>query len=510
MKNFIALTLVLAALIPASASAAMQDMLNKMFMSNVTQPGSFQTQNRAGFVGGSLELRTPVKPITLASFDPPRFNAGCGGLDMYGGSFSFINASQITALFRQIMSNAIGLMFQAAIAVIDPVIEHLVNYFQDVVNGLNKMSSNTCAIAHKLTDMASHPEGATTQVQDAWSSFSASVGLSSDKFTSMFTSTANQQSNMAAAENTPQIANAGNLTWRAMQRTSAYDMLDFFTVSSTTNGISDSDYKAQILMSILGTKIISAAGTSAAPTSSVNNSANTTSTAVQTPLDVAPVLHLQDLVNEGKSANTLWVLDCQADTTTTGLAGTDAGAQFGPIGCPIVQKDPLQFSGTLPYIDNMLYGDATQTDPATIIQNSQTYTAGNFMPGSLMDLLTNGNTTAMTFQQQQFLRYMPGPIAKIIINVQSDPANLAVVLPYLEHYAAVAMAISIGEGAKHAADAAWSKVKDIPEPANVITNIDNLNRDLAQMRGQLQVHARALQVAYELSKAVRQDNPNAP
>lgn len=511
MKKMMIFSLFMIGIYPACATAAMQDMLNKMFMSNVTTPGSYQTQNRAGFVGGSVELRTPVKPITLAAFDPPRFNAGCGGLDMYGGSFSFINASQITALFRQIMSNAIGLMFQAAIAVIDPVIEHLVNYFQDVVNGLNKLSSNTCAIAHKLTDSTFHPEGQTTQTQDTWSSFTAATGLSSDKFSQMFSSPAKQQTAMAQAENTPQNANTGNTTWRALQRTSAFDMLDFFSASPSTGTISDNDYKAQILMSLLGTKIVTAAGAQTPPKDAApSGSASSTSTAIQTPTEVAPVLRIGDLINDGKTTNTMYVLDCQSDTVTAGIAGTPAGAQFGHMGCPIVQSDPIQFSGTLPYIDNMLYGDPNQTDPTIILANAINYTAGNPMPNvSTMDILMNGNTGTLTVSQQQFLRVMPGPIARILINAQSDPANFAAIFPYLEKYAAVAMAVQIGESAKHAADAAWSKVKDIPEPEIVVKSIEHLNDDLARLRKERDDLSKNVQLAYELSKSVRQDNQNA-
>ncbi|VZZ91554.1 conjugal transfer protein TraH [Escherichia coli] len=38
----------------------------------------------------------------------PDINAGCGGIDAYLGSFSFINGEQLQRFVKQIMSNAAG------------------------------------------------------------------------------------------------------------------------------------------------------------------------------------------------------------------------------------------------------------------------------------------------------------------------------------------------------------------------------------------------------------------
>ncbi len=41
----------------------------------------------------------------------PDINAGCGGIDAYLGSFSFINGEQLQRFVKQIMSNAAGYFF---------------------------------------------------------------------------------------------------------------------------------------------------------------------------------------------------------------------------------------------------------------------------------------------------------------------------------------------------------------------------------------------------------------
>ncbi|WP_264757336.1 conjugal transfer protein TraH [Klebsiella pneumoniae] len=49
-----------------------------------------------------------MKTIQLVSMTLPDINAGCGGIDAYLGSFSYINSEQLQRFAKQIMSNAAG------------------------------------------------------------------------------------------------------------------------------------------------------------------------------------------------------------------------------------------------------------------------------------------------------------------------------------------------------------------------------------------------------------------
>ena len=99
---------------PAVCGAGVLGDLNSMFMSNASSSGVINTKDRTGVFGGSVNIRAPVQAVTLVSFDAPRLTAGCGGVDLYGGSFSFINGQELTAVFRQVAANAGGLAFKAA------------------------------------------------------------------------------------------------------------------------------------------------------------------------------------------------------------------------------------------------------------------------------------------------------------------------------------------------------------------------------------------------------------
>ncbi len=53
-------------------------------------------------------MPAPGQKYQLISMTLPDINAGCGGIDAYLGSFSFINGDQLQRFVKQIMSNAAG------------------------------------------------------------------------------------------------------------------------------------------------------------------------------------------------------------------------------------------------------------------------------------------------------------------------------------------------------------------------------------------------------------------
>ena len=77
-----------------SARADLGDALESMYMVTGNEPSVYQSQRRLGFDAGYLRFRAPINTYNIVNFSPPRIDAGCGGLDLYGGSFSFINAEQ--------------------------------------------------------------------------------------------------------------------------------------------------------------------------------------------------------------------------------------------------------------------------------------------------------------------------------------------------------------------------------------------------------------------------------
>ena len=84
-------------------------------MTNFTAPTAHLGQRRGMITGGSLVARNGIANTNLVSFVPPSFSAGCGGIDLFAGSFSFINFNQFVQLLRNVAGNASGYAFQLAI-----------------------------------------------------------------------------------------------------------------------------------------------------------------------------------------------------------------------------------------------------------------------------------------------------------------------------------------------------------------------------------------------------------
>ena len=146
----------------APANANIQDKMDQIFgdMSNYTQPGAFNTQRRGVLNGGSLITRSRIVDTTLINIDLPHASGGCGGMDMFAGSISFINADQFIALLRAIAANAKGYAFQIAMNAASSLIASKLGEFQKVIQGLNSLSMNSCELAKGLVNTTFDAVGA--------------------------------------------------------------------------------------------------------------------------------------------------------------------------------------------------------------------------------------------------------------------------------------------------------------------------------------------------------------
>lgn len=148
--NFIILFL---ALVASSAQAGLDQELSSMFtdMINVTPGGSYETQRRGVITGGSISMRNKAVHPNLISFVPPNFKGGCNGIDMFGGSFSFINSEQLTQLMRSIAQAAIGYSFQLAIEGMCPTCAQVISKLQKDIASINALMRNSCEAGKWLT-----------------------------------------------------------------------------------------------------------------------------------------------------------------------------------------------------------------------------------------------------------------------------------------------------------------------------------------------------------------------
>ena len=117
---------------------------------NVTRPQAYQGQ-AGGFVTmGSLYMRTRPRNANIAHIQLPSVRAGCGGIDIFGGSFSFISKEEMIYLMQAIMQNAAGFAFELALESLSPAIAEQVSKLRALLQEVNAMNINSCEAGQLL------------------------------------------------------------------------------------------------------------------------------------------------------------------------------------------------------------------------------------------------------------------------------------------------------------------------------------------------------------------------
>ena len=248
IAGILAVTLATApvASLPADLNTQMQTMFNDLgTLGNVTSPGAFRGQAMNLYTGGSLMMRAPGRNYPLINAQLPSLRAGCGGIDIYGGAFSFINKQQFISLLQNIGANAVGYAFKLALQSISPDIDKLLTELQDQLNKINAMNINSCEAAQALVNGVVGEFD--NSVQSGCANISQYLGTVSDRAEARLTCATNAPSvvKAAAASGDPNVHNAtfvkGNVTWIALNQV----------------GGTISQQEKELIMSMIGTVILS-------------------------------------------------------------------------------------------------------------------------------------------------------------------------------------------------------------------------------------------------------------
>ena len=222
--------------------------VNNMFNSlgaigNYTAPGAFRGQTFNTYTGGSLFMRAPNKVYQLAAIQFPSARAGCGGIDVFGGSFSHISAAEFKNMLRNITAALPGIAFQLALESVSPLLGGLTKCAKGLETWINNARINSCETAKAIVSTAAEAAGFSSQ--EACSDLAIEMGLETDRDAARRRCATDRPGILASARSSgdANIRNkapfVGNLTWKALQRTGTY--LD--------------DQERELIMSIVGTVI---------------------------------------------------------------------------------------------------------------------------------------------------------------------------------------------------------------------------------------------------------------
>jgi len=222
--------------------------VNTMFnnlgaIGNYTAPGAFRGQAFNTYSGGSLMMRAPNKVYQLAAIEFPNAKAGCGGIDVFGGSFSHISATEFKNMLRNITAALPGIAFQLALESVSPLLGGLTKWAKGLETWINNARINSCETAKAIVSTAADAAGYSSH--ETCADLAVELGLESDRDAARRRCAVDRPSILASARKSEDagIRNkapfVGNLTWRALQSAGAY--LD--------------DKERELIMSMVGTVI---------------------------------------------------------------------------------------------------------------------------------------------------------------------------------------------------------------------------------------------------------------
>ena len=138
--------------------------VNKMFndlgaIGNYSAPGAFRGQVYNTYSGGSLMLRAPNKTYQLMAINYPTAKAGCGGIDLFGGSFSYISAAEFKNMLKNVTSALPGVAFQLALESVSPMLGGITKWTKNLESMMTNAQINSCNTAKSLVSTAAEATG---------------------------------------------------------------------------------------------------------------------------------------------------------------------------------------------------------------------------------------------------------------------------------------------------------------------------------------------------------------
>lgn len=232
---------------PMTYAGDLNNEVNNMFnnlgaIGNYTAPGAFKGQTFNTYAGGNLYLRSPNKTYQLAAIQFPSAKGGCGGIDLFGGSFSHISAAEFKNMLKNITAALPGIAFQLALEAVSPLLGGLTKWAKGLETWINNSRINSCETATAMVSSAAEAMGYDSQRGCA--KLAMTMGLESDIDAAMRRCATDSSSILANARSSsdPNVRElapfVGNLTWKALK---TVDTLD--------------DPSRELVMSIIGTFI---------------------------------------------------------------------------------------------------------------------------------------------------------------------------------------------------------------------------------------------------------------
>lgn len=212
--------------------------------SSITPASNFESQGYKYYTGGRISVRHPVKNVKLGSFKAPSYRVtGCGAIDMFGGSMSFVSANELVNTLKSIAGDALpSFLFMLAMRTVSSQISTTLQDVFSWMEEINKLSTNTCEAASWAANSAASGKMLSREQNNC---INKRMESSAESYSEARQS-CGTEGNRAATLNTPEAKKndyiSGNLAWMVMNKIPSL--------------ATDTAMK-ELLMSITGTLVLS-------------------------------------------------------------------------------------------------------------------------------------------------------------------------------------------------------------------------------------------------------------
>lgn len=371
------------------ANAGLKEAVRGMYMSSVTDPQAVSTLRANGFYGGQVSVRPITQNFTVIQFSRPKIDAGCGGIDAFFGSFSFINGEQFQQLIRSIIAVAPAFALRAAIKGMCDSCDAILSELEAAIREINAMAQNTCAIANAMFDKDSSDREALstrwhnvmTHASNAWSQTSDALA---GRAKASATTQKEQAKAIATGDNAP-VKMTGNIVFQAFKNNDQH--------ANVLRGYMSDAQATMLLLSLYGTYVFPSADSDLNP-SRASEPCGTGSS------------ELRCLNSIPYAAPTITIDELLEPKTATGSTGLEVWSCSDiSTSCIKLSKSSLthaEWPGVAAMVNRALFG----TEDVTTISS--------ILPGSIVHSALYGGGSGMTPEAQAIARVMPGNILHMV------------------------------------------------------------------------------------------------
>lgn len=491
--SFAALFTALTFLAPTPpVQAGLSDALDEMIMSTSTAPGVYQSQRRGVLSGGAYSLRWPTRTVWLAHIAPPRLSAGCGGIDFFGGSFSFISADQFKQMLRQIGSAAVGYAFQLAIATICQPCSATLSWLEEMMNNINSSEVSSCAIGAKIVSSIASPmkSDMNSEAQKELGRIEQAAGGVGDFLGGLMETFKNPSFGRDAASHAQQSVNAtgttggaekiGNITFRVLMKSNVAAVL-----GGLTTGPATADRQTvEALISLVGTLIYPQ------DASATKEQGGCLASPADAEADcvVSQYEGIFSLLNLMSSRGDSTTGDRRHQIWTCDRWGT------GPLDCMSMSQREYEGNTIDQIVHNQLFG---HTNLSNLVPSA----------GSIVHRIQTGQT--LTPAQQNLLSATAIPMLQLLQNVSRDPVAVAHVARLIEEPLVLEVAGRVGDTVARVINTAFSADKDKPAmPALVQRGLEKLGKDMITISEQRKPQVEFINQLVEYTRSIRASHPD--